>query len=101
MMKSDIEVCQGESKVSSCVVKCWPLFEVFLESIKKDQAAWSQLAKLDPFALNADEFLAFTHPESSVAHHLEMVEEMYEKFDKDGDELLTEDEFSIFHPEGI
>ncbi|ENN81006.1 45 kDa calcium-binding protein [Dendroctonus ponderosae] len=70
------------------------------ESIKKDQAAWSQLAKLEPFSMNADEFLAFTHPESSVAHHLELVEEMYEKFDKDGDELLTEDEFSIFHPEG-
>ncbi|XP_067005126.1 45 kDa calcium-binding protein [Anabrus simplex] len=64
------------------------------ETIMRDRASWSEAARSDPDHLTLDEFLAFRHPESSHATILTLVEELFDKFDRDGDELLTEDEFS-------
>lgn len=66
----------------------------------KDKASWMEAAKSNPDSLTLDEFLAFTHPESSAANQLALVDELYDKFDRDGDELLTEDEFAILQTEG-
>lgn len=66
----------------------------------KDRALWSEAAKTNPDSLTVDEFLAFTHPESSVSYQLTLVDELYDKFDKDGDEYLTENEFAVLHTEG-
>ncbi|KAJ3656084.1 hypothetical protein Zmor_015185 [Zophobas morio] len=66
----------------------------------RDKASWMEAARSNPDALTVDEFLAFTHPESSAANQLALVDELYDKFDRDGDELLTEDEFAILQTEG-
>ncbi|XP_077276973.1 stromal cell derived factor mayday isoform X2 [Temnothorax americanus] len=71
------------------------------ESIMRDRARWAEAARNDPEKLALDEFLAFTHPESSHRALLQMVEDLFEKFDRDGDEQLTEDEFSDLPSEGI
>lgn len=79
----------------------------------RDKAAWSEAARSDPDHLTVDEFLAFRHPESSHATILALVEDLIEKFgnylhnyfifvhflfffflDRDGDDSLTEEEFS-------
>lgn len=60
----------------------------------RDKAYWREAARFDPSSLTVDEFLSFTHPESSASNHLAVVDELYEKFDRDGDEYLTEDEFA-------
>ncbi|KAK5645804.1 hypothetical protein RI129_004268 [Pyrocoelia pectoralis] len=70
------------------------------EQIMRDKASWMEAAKSDPDTLTLDEFLAFTHPESSAANHLTLVDELYDKFDRDGDELLTEDEFAVLQTQG-
>ncbi|XP_026463038.1 45 kDa calcium-binding protein-like [Ctenocephalides felis] len=57
---------------------------------------WSEAARNDPYSLTLDEFLAFKHPESSAANMLGIVDDLLEKFDRDGDDVLTEDEFSTF-----
>lgn len=59
-----------------------------------------EAARSNPDSLTLDEFLAFTHPESSAANQLALVDELYDKFDRDGDELLTENEFAILQTEG-
>ncbi|XP_046396323.1 45 kDa calcium-binding protein-like isoform X4 [Ischnura elegans] len=66
------------------------------EAIARDRASWSEAAHSDPDALTLDEFLAFRHPESSHATILALVDEMLEKFDRDGDGQLTETEYSRF-----
>ncbi|XP_046815279.1 45 kDa calcium-binding protein isoform X1 [Vespa crabro] len=71
------------------------------ESIMRDRARWTDAARNDPEKLTLDEFLAFTHPESSHRALLQMVEDLFEKFDRDGDEQLTEDEFSDLPSEGV
>ncbi|XP_011881265.1 PREDICTED: 45 kDa calcium-binding protein [Vollenhovia emeryi] len=71
------------------------------ESIMRDRARWAEAARNDPEKLALDEFLAFTHPESSHRALLQMVEDLFEKFDRDGDEQLTEDEFSDLPAEGV
>ncbi|XP_012235243.1 45 kDa calcium-binding protein [Linepithema humile] len=71
------------------------------ESIMRDRARWAEAARNDPDRLALDEFLAFTHPESSHRALLQMVEDLFEKFDRDGDEQLTEDEFSDLPSEGV
>ncbi|KYQ56791.1 45 kDa calcium-binding protein [Trachymyrmex zeteki] len=71
------------------------------ESIMRDRARWAEAARNDPEKLALDEFLAFTHPESSHRALLQMVEDLFEKFDRDGDEQLTEDEFSDLPSEGV
>ncbi|XP_022913645.1 45 kDa calcium-binding protein [Onthophagus taurus] len=70
------------------------------EQMMKDKASWLEAAKSDANSLTVDEFLAFTHPESSATNQLALVDELYDKFDRDGDELLTEDEFAILQTEG-
>lgn len=46
----------------------------------RDRARWSEAARNDPERLTLDEFLAFTHPESSHRALLQMVQELFEKF---------------------
>jgi Ca2+-binding EF-hand superfamily protein len=70
------------------------------EAIMRDRASWSEAAHTDPDHLTLDEFLAFRHPESSHATILTLVDELLDKFDRDGDEILTEDEFSSLQTEG-
>ncbi|KAJ8951906.1 hypothetical protein NQ318_019885 [Aromia moschata] len=70
------------------------------EQIMKDKASWMEAARSNPDSLTLDEFLAFTHPESSAANQLALVDELYDKFDRDGDELLTENEFAILQTDG-
>ncbi|XP_047121674.1 45 kDa calcium-binding protein isoform X1 [Schistocerca piceifrons] len=64
------------------------------ETIMRDRASWSEAARSDPERLTLGEFLAFRHPESSRATVMSLVEELLDKFDHDGDEFLTEEEFS-------
>ncbi|XP_046419824.1 45 kDa calcium-binding protein [Neodiprion fabricii] len=71
------------------------------ESIMRDRARWAEAARNDPERLALDEFLAFTHPESSHRALLQMVEDLFEKFDRDGDEQLTEDEFAGLPSDGV
>ncbi|XP_015183640.1 PREDICTED: 45 kDa calcium-binding protein isoform X2 [Polistes dominula] len=71
------------------------------ESIMRDRARWTDAARNDPEKLTLDEFLSFTHPESSHGALLQMVEDLFDKFDRDGDEQLTEDEFSDLPSEGV
>lgn len=66
----------------------------------RDKASWTEAARSNPDSLTLDEFLAFTHPESSAANQLALVDELYDKFDRDGDELLTEDEFAVLQRDG-
>jgi len=70
------------------------------EQIMKDRAQWTEVAKSNPDSLTINEFLSFTHPESSVANQLSLVDELYDKFDRDGDEILTEDEYAVLQTEG-
>ncbi|KAK9879605.1 hypothetical protein WA026_006670 [Henosepilachna vigintioctopunctata] len=70
------------------------------EQIMRDKAYWMEAAKSDPDALTVDEFLAFTHPESSASNQLALVDELYDKFDRNGDEFLTEEEFAVLQTEG-
>ncbi|XP_017784780.1 PREDICTED: 45 kDa calcium-binding protein isoform X1 [Nicrophorus vespilloides] len=70
------------------------------EQIMRDKASWMEAARTNPDTLTVDEFLTFTHPESSATNQLALVDDLYDKFDRDGDELLTEDEFAILQTEG-
>lgn len=56
------------------------------ENIMRDRARWAEAARTDPEKLALDEFLAFTHPESSHRALLQMVEDLFEKF---GQHLLN------------
>ncbi|CAL7942186.1 unnamed protein product [Xylocopa violacea] len=90
-----------ESYVSSHDKKHSDMSRTLKESIMRDRARWAEAARNDPERLALDEFLAFTHPESSHRALLQMVEDLFEKFDRDGDEQLTEDEFSDLPSEGM
>ncbi|XP_076757211.1 stromal cell derived factor mayday isoform X1 [Xylocopa sonorina] len=90
-----------ESYVSSHDKKHGDMSRTLKESIMRDRARWAEAARNDPERLALDEFLAFTHPESSHRALLQMVEDLFEKFDRDGDEQLTEDEFSDLPSEGM
>ncbi|KDR09191.1 45 kDa calcium-binding protein isoform X2 [Zootermopsis nevadensis] len=70
------------------------------EAVMRDRASWSEAAHSDPDHLTLDEFLSFRHPESSHATIIALVDELLDKFDRDGDEILTEDEFSVLQTEG-
>ena len=50
----------------------------------RDRARWTEAARNDPDKLALDEFLAFTHPESSHRALLQMVEDLFEKFGEFG-----------------
>ncbi|KAG5889320.1 hypothetical protein JTB14_027468 [Gonioctena quinquepunctata] len=66
----------------------------------RDKASLGGSCKIESGSLTLDEFLAFTHPESSASNQLALVDELYDKFDRDGDELLTENEFAVLQTEG-
>ena len=57
------------------------------------KAAWSEAARSNPDALNIDEFLAFTHPESSHSWLAQNAEEIFARHDTDGDGQITEEEY--------
>ena len=57
------------------------------------KAAWSEAARSNPDALNTDEFLAFTHPESSHSWLAQNAEEIFARHDTDGDGQITEEEY--------
>jgi calcium-binding protein len=58
------------------------------ETIMRDKAMWSEAAMTDEFNLNAEEFLAFVHPESSNTNLESLVDDILRKFDLDGDDCL-------------
>uniref|UniRef100_A0A224XHF3 Putative 45 kDa calcium-binding protein n=1 Tax=Panstrongylus lignarius TaxID=156445 RepID=A0A224XHF3_9HEMI len=70
------------------------------ENIARDRASWSEAAKSDPDFLTLDEFLAFLHPESSHSTLVTLVDDLLDKLDRDGDEMLTEDEFAVLQMSG-
>lgn len=90
-----------ESYINSHDKKHSEMSRAMKESIMRDRARWAEAARNDPDRLALDEFLAFTHPESSYRALLQMVEELFEKFDRDGDEQLTEDEFADLPLDGM
>lgn len=71
-----------ESYVSSHDKKHGDMSRKLKESIMRDRARWAEAARNDPERLALDEFLAFTHPESSHRALLQMVEDLFEKFGK-------------------
>ncbi|XP_063987372.1 45 kDa calcium-binding protein [Diachasmimorpha longicaudata] len=91
----------SEEYISSHDKKHSQLPRSLKESIMRDRARWIEAARTDPEKLALDEFLAFTHPESSHRALLQMVEDLFEKFDRDGDEQLTENEFADLPSDGI
>ncbi|XP_014258448.1 45 kDa calcium-binding protein [Cimex lectularius] len=70
------------------------------EAIARDKASWYEAAKSDPDFLTLDEFLTFRHPESSHTTILAIVDDLLDKLDRDGDELLTEEEFAMLQVSG-
>lgn len=64
------------------------------EEMMRDKALWNEAARTDSFSLTLDEFLAFRHPEASAVNLLSLVDDLLRQFDEDGDDLLTQDEFS-------
>lgn len=79
-----------ESYVNSHDKKHSDLSRTLKENIMRDRARWAEAARNDPDRLALDEFLAFTHPESSHRALLQMVEDLFEKFGKE-----------VFHPSSI
>ncbi|KAK0080875.1 hypothetical protein PV325_013209 [Microctonus aethiopoides] len=92
---------RNEKYISSHNKKHSELPRTLKEIIMRDRARWVEAARNDPERLALDEFLAFTHPESSHRALLQMVEDLFEKFDRDGDEQLTEDEFTDLPSDGV
>ncbi|XP_020296269.1 45 kDa calcium-binding protein [Pseudomyrmex gracilis] len=91
----------SEAYINSHDKKHSEMSRTLKESIMRDRARWAEAARNDPDRLALDEFLAFTHPESSHRALLQMVEDLFDKFDRDGDEQLTENEFSDLPSEGV
>lgn len=63
------------------------------EEILLDQAAFFEAAHTDVEGLNIDEFLSFRHPEHSHATLLNMVQDIFDKLDNNGDDVLSLQEF--------
>ena len=59
------------------------------ETLAAAKAAWSEAARSNPDALNIDEFLSFTHPESSHSALTQVVEEKLARHDLNGDGTLS------------
>lgn len=72
----------SESYIRSHNKKHSELSRSLKEIIMRDRARWTEAAGTDPEKLSLDEFLAFTHPESSHRALLQMVEDLFEKFGK-------------------
>ncbi|XP_053696222.1 45 kDa calcium-binding protein [Sabethes cyaneus] len=71
------------------------------ESVVREKALWMEAARTDPLSLTLDEFLSFRHPESSTVNLLNLVDEILRQFDLDGDDRLTESEFTDVLPVGF
>uniref|UniRef100_T1JJ73 45 kDa calcium-binding protein n=1 Tax=Strigamia maritima TaxID=126957 RepID=T1JJ73_STRMM len=66
------------------------------EQILLDEAAFSETAHNNPDGLNIDEFLSFRHPERSLVTLLNMVQEIFNNLDENGDNYLSIEEFATF-----
>lgn len=76
------------------------------EKLAAAKAAWSEAARSNPDALNIDEFLSFSHPESSHSALAQQMEEMIGRHDDDGDGVISlneylDDPFVDFTPEEL
>ncbi|XP_044007715.1 45 kDa calcium-binding protein isoform X2 [Aphidius gifuensis] len=69
------------------------------ESIMRDRARWTETARNDPDILTLDEFLSFTHPESSHRALLQMVEDLFEKFEDEFADLPVDSVALELHEE--
>lgn len=67
------------------------------EQILLDEAAFSEAAQTNSEGLNIAEFLSFRHPEHSHVTLLNMVRDIFNNLDDDGDNYLTVDEFTSFN----
>lgn len=85
-----------ESYVSSHDKKHSDMSRTLKESIMRDRARWAEAARNDPERLALDEFLAFTHPESSHRALLQMVEDLFEKFGMDTSYFICKRNFLTF-----
>lgn len=63
------------------------------EKLAAAKAAWSEAARSNPDALNLDEFLGFTHPESSHSGLSQQLEEMLIRHDLNGDGVIELKEY--------
>ena len=76
------------------------------EKLAAAKAAWSEAARSNPDALNIDEFLSFTHPESSHSLLATETEELFGRHDADENGVISlqeylEDPFIEFDKEEI
>ncbi len=63
------------------------------EKLAAAKAAWSEAARSNPDALNIDEFLSFTHPESSHSILATQTEELFGRYDADENNVITLNEY--------
>ena len=63
------------------------------EKLAAAKAAWSEAARTNPDALNIDEYLSFTHPESSHSALAQVVEELLGRHDQNEDSKISLDEY--------
>ena len=63
------------------------------EQLAAAKAAWSEAARTNPDALNIDEYLSFTHPESSHSALAQLIEELLGRHDDDDDSKISLNEY--------
>lgn len=63
------------------------------ERLAAAKAGWSEAARSNPDALNIDEFLSFTHPESSHSMLAQTAEETMGRYDANDDGKISLDEY--------
>ena len=63
------------------------------EKLAAAKAAWAEAARTNGDALNIDEFLGFTHPESSHSLLAQTAEETFGRYDADSDMRITLEEY--------
>ena len=63
------------------------------EELAAAKAAWSEAARTNPDALNIDEYLSFTHPESSHSALAQLIEELLGRHDQNEDSKISLNEY--------
>ena len=63
------------------------------EKLAAAKAAWSEAARTNPDALNIDEYLSFTHPESSHSALAQLIEELLGRHDQNEDSKISLNEY--------
>ena len=63
------------------------------EELAAAKAAWSEAARTNPDALNIDEYLSFTHPESSHSALAQLTEELLGRHDQNEDSKISLNEY--------